>query len=83
MVSEERAVLVQGEDEGEHGKGGEDEEKEVPEQVGRPKGGRVEARHDLDLLRACRPLTGVGLFLFFMLSCAIMRSVMICTSRER
>ena len=56
MVSQEGAVLVQDEDEAEHGEGGEEEEDEVPEEVGRPEGGRVEACHDLDLLRARRSL---------------------------
>ena len=56
MVGQEGAVLVQDEDEAEHGEGGEEEEDEVPEEVGRPEGGRVEACHDLYLLRARRSL---------------------------
>ena len=72
MVGQEGAVLVQDQDEAEHGEGGEDEEEEVPEQVGRPEGGRVKARHDLNLLRACRPLTDQGGFSFFSLSRVIL-----------
>ena len=63
MVGQEGAVLVQDEDEAEHGEGGEDEEEEVPEQVGRPEGGRVKARHDLNLLCTCRPLADWGVFI--------------------
>ena len=62
MVGHEGAVLVEDEDEAEHGGGGEEEEEEVPEQVGRPEGGRVEARHDLNLLRARRSLADWGRF---------------------
>ena len=63
MVGQEGAVLVQDQDEAEHGEGGEDEEEEVPEQVRCPECGRVKARHDLNLLRACRPLTDWGVFI--------------------
>ena len=51
MVGEEGAVLVEDEDEAEHGEGGEEEEEEIPEEVRHPEGGRVETCHDLDLLR--------------------------------
>ena len=64
-------MLVQDEDEGEHSEGGEDEEKEIPEQVGCPEGCRMEARHDLNLLRACRPLASLGSSSFFLLSWVI------------
>ena len=51
VVGEEGAVLVEDEDEAEHGEGGEEEEEEIPEEVRHPEGGRVETCHDLDLLR--------------------------------
>ena len=70
MVGQEGAVLVQDEDEAEHGEGGEDEEEEIPEQVGRPEGGRVQSRHDLHLLRARRSLADWGRFhSLFLVTC--------------
>ena len=62
VVCQEGAVLVEDEDEAEHGEGGEEEEEEVPEQVGRPEGGRVQSCHDLHLLRARRSLADWGRF---------------------
>ena len=67
MVGQEGAVLVEDEDEAEHGEGGEEEEEEVPEQVGRPEGGRVQSCHDLHLLRARRSLADWGRFHFLFL----------------
>ena len=63
-------MLVEDEDEAEHGEGGEEEEEEVPEQVGRPEGGRVQSRHDLHLLRARRSLADWGRFhSLFLVTC--------------